>query len=195
LDEAIEEVNGLIHQNKTPEEIRSLLPAIKQRFRLVSLNIVEAGTSEYFVHGAINPEKNSENLPRNLKELVSMQAPVNSSMRGQVYYFADSPLKDKYPEGVGFNSLGFPIFEPYATPAFGGIKVRIAMLGNRSYSLPDGDFAKANVEAGFAYNYIHPDHTWHHHQDRRSMLLIPWDLHDGVRHSGGVWAIKKLGTR
>ena len=28
--------------------------------------------------------------------------------------------------------------------------------------------------------------TWHHHQDTRTMQLIPTDIHNAVRHSGGA---------
>jgi hypothetical protein len=35
-------------------------------------------------------------------------------------------------------------------------------------------------------------HTWHHVEDGKTMQLIPWDLHDGVRHSGGVAVTKAL---
>jgi len=50
------------------------------------------------------------------------------------------------------------------------------------------------VAAGYDRREEHPGYTWHHHQDRTTMQLIPTELHDAFRHSGGVWAIKNLGT-
>jgi A nuclease of the HNH/ENDO VII superfamily with conserved WHH len=29
-------------------------------------------------------------------------------------------------------------------------------------------------------------YTWHHLEDGKSMILVPRDLHDAVKHSGGV---------
>ena len=32
--------------------------------------------------------------------------------------------------------------------------------------------------------------TWHHHEDGQTMVLVPWDLHDAIKHTGGVAALK-----
>ncbi|WP_413776625.1 HNH endonuclease [Pseudomonas sp. B21-054] len=58
-------------------------------------------------------------------------------------------------------------------------KVRIELTGNR-----DRDFKLANQSSGYKRT---PDNfTWHHHQESGLMQLIPSDLHDAVRHTGGV---------
>jgi len=90
---------------------------------------------------------------------------------------------------VRFDLLGFPDFTPYAKH-----DVKIKMRGNRSFG-PDGDFGDANEAAGYPRNARHPGYTWHHHQDRSTMLLLPRDLHDAIRHTGGVSVIKKLGVK
>ena len=45
------------------------------------------------------------------------------------------------------------------------------------------DFAAANRMAGTRPD---PNFTWHHHQNTQTMLRVPADLHDAVRHAGGV---------
>ncbi len=87
----------------------------------------------------------------------------------------------KYPSGVKFNAAGFPDFSPYAIKS-----VKIRMKGNYTT-----DFTEANKAAGFTKT---PDnYTWHHHQDRMTMQLVPKDLHELIRHDGGISEIKKLG--
>lgn len=123
-----------------------------------------------------------------LERFVQLQTPINSKYAGEQFPL-DEALASKYPEGVRFDSYGFPDFTPYAVH-----NVQVAMRGNRSYG-PDGDFGDANEAAGFARNQRHPGFTWHHHQDRTTMLLVPRDLHDAIRHTGGVSAIKLLGVK
>ena len=46
----------------------------------------------------------------------------------------------------------------------------------------------ANEAAGLART---PEgYTWHHHQDGKTMLLVPSNLHGAVRHTGGVSTIR-----
>lgn len=46
------------------------------------------------------------------------------------------------------------------------------------------DFAAANRKAGLAETP--EDWVWHHSEDIGIMELIPRDLHDVVKHTGGV---------
>ncbi len=87
----------------------------------------------------------------------------------------------KYPNGVKFNAEGFPEFSPYSIKT-----VKINMKGNRT-----SDFTEANRAAGL--KTTPKGYTWHHHQDRTKMELVPRDLHDFIRHDGGVSEIKKIG--
>lgn len=83
-------------------------------------------------------------------------------------------IAKKYPNSVHFSGAGYPDFAPYAVK-----KVRIDLTGNR-----DRDFKLANQSSGYKRT---PDNfTWHHHQESGLMQLIPSDLHDAVRHTGGV---------
>lgn len=126
--------------------------------------------------------------PRDLRELVSAFPPINARHRGKVVKIKSGPLKGK---SVRYDALGFPDFSPWSIAT-----VKIKMRGNRSYTDPDGDFGNANVKAGYSRNAGEPSgYTWHHHQDRTTMQLVPTDIHDAFRHSGGVWVISHLGEK
>jgi hypothetical protein len=32
--------------------------------------------------------------------------------------------------------------------------------------------------------------VWHHHEDKRNVLLVPQDLHEAIKHTGG-WAVSR----
>jgi hypothetical protein len=109
------------------------------------------------------------------------RAPINSAdYANDIYSFAEKnpELHAKYPEGVRFDADGYPDFSPYAEKV-----VEIEMKGNYTT-----DYTDANTKAGIAE--IPEGYSWHHHQDCKTMQLLPSDLHDGVRHTGGVSVIK-----
>ncbi len=97
---------------------------------------------------------------------------------GKVYELKDSALKEKYPEGVKFTEDGYPDFSPYAKES-----VTIDMKGDHYH-----DYKNANAAAG--YDETPDDYIWHHHQDCKTMQLVPEDLHGAVPHTGGVSIIK-----
>ncbi|MDI1449638.1 HNH endonuclease [Polyangium sp. 6x1] len=83
----------------------------------------------------------------------------------------------KHPEtGVPFDAEGYPDFK-----AAGVVKkeVKINQTGNRPR-----DFQLANEAAGL--EATPKDHTWHHHQDGKTMQLVPKDIHKATGHTGGV---------
>ena len=50
------------------------------------------------------------------------------------------------------------------------------------------NFALADKAAGFKERPA--NYTWHHHHDGKTMLLVPRDIHDAVKHTGGVAIVK-----
>jgi hypothetical protein len=117
-------------------------------------------------------------VPEGVERLPSGRYPGNFRYAGRVY---DGPgwtakLAAKYPNGVRFTADGFPDFAPYARAT---VTFDPNFLGNHG-----SDFAEANRKAGLSETP--DDHTWHHHQDTRTMQLVPVDLHKAVRHAGGV---------
>jgi hypothetical protein len=121
-------------------------------------------------------------IPAGVKRLPSGRRPSNSHYAGKKFD-GDTwtpKMAEKYPNGVTFTDDGFPDFSPYATHT---VKVDPNFAGNHTT-----DFTKANELAGLDAT---PDgYTWHHHQDTQTMQLIPTDLHNAVRHAGGVAIMK-----
>jgi len=75
--------------------------------------------------------------------------------------------------GIPFDKAGHPDFSGVAKA-----EVKIAQTGSRA-----GDFRAANEAAGFRKT---PEgYTWHHHQDRTTMQLVPRDIHAQTGHTGG----------
>ena len=108
---------------------------------------------------------------------VNNRVPINSSKyAGKYIPLTDLPLeiRQKYPHSVYFSKAGYPDFSRYAKE-----QVRINLTG---YRAKDEDLA--NAVLGLKRT---PDgFTWHHHQEAGLMQLISTDLHNAVRHTGGV---------
>ncbi|MCA1612879.1 MAG: HNH endonuclease [Acidobacteria bacterium] len=191
LNKAMAEAQGLLgDKKKSVAKIKRKLSSIKSKYKMTSLELVVDSKDDKkatgHIQGVINPASSSP--PATLEELVEAQCPINAAeYKGRDFVFKDPALAAKY-SPLKFTSLGFPDFAPYAKA-----NVKINMKGNRSYTLPDGDFGQANVKAGYKATHEHSDATWHHSEDRTTMLLVPRDLHQAVRHSGGCWVISKLG--
>lgn len=114
------------------------------------------------------------------KDATEARRPINADYAGKNYSFADKDpgLYAKYPEGVNFDESGYPDFSPYTLQ-----EVQIDMKGNHT-----SDYKQANEAAGLEET---PEgYTWHHHQDGKTMQLLPSDLHGSVRHTGGVSVVK-----
>ncbi|GIM95620.1 HNH endonuclease [Paractinoplanes toevensis] len=121
-------------------------------------------------------------IPEGVERLPSGKLPANFEYAGKVYDGArwTPELAQEYPKGVRFTEDGFPDFSPYATHT---VTFDPHFVGNHST-----DFTAANRLAGLAET---PEgYTWHHTQDTRTMQLIPTDLHDAIRHAGGVAIMK-----
>jgi hypothetical protein len=88
-------------------------------------------------------------------------------------------LAEKYPDGVRYTRAGYPIFTDEAIK-----RVHVDGLnGERGH---DADLA--NAKAGLPET---PDnYVWHHVEDGRTMELVPRDLHDAAKHTGGAAAIQ-----
>jgi hypothetical protein len=75
--------------------------------------------------------------------------------------------------GVPFDKDGYPDFSNYSKST-----VEIQQTGNYA-----ADFKKANAAAGF--DTTPEGYTWHHHQNGRTMQLVPKDVHRMTAHTGG----------
>lgn len=108
--------------------------------------------------------------------------------RDETRYFREgTPQAEKYPEGVYFDSNGYPRFEPYIVDD-ASVTVDFGVLnGNYTH-----DAAIANEMMGY------PDTpsgcVWHHVEDGQTLILLPQDLHSvrfgGMAHNGGASVIR-----
>ncbi|WP_281274509.1 HNH endonuclease [Aquisalibacillus elongatus] len=104
---------------------------------------------------------------------------INKKYAGKTYNLSGD-LAKKYPNGVKFTNDGFPDFSPYSKT-----KVKVdGLKGNTT-----GDFTAANKAAGL--KKTPSGHTWHHVEDGKTLMLVPTDLHQAVRHTGGAALIRK----
>jgi len=87
-----------------------------------------------------------------------------------------------HPSGVPFTEQGFPDFSAHAVA-----EVEIEGLTG-TY---DKDAAMANRAAGF--DGTPEGYVWHHVEDAKTMQLLPQEVHDAVRHTGGAAVIRNGG--
>lgn len=119
----------------------------------------------------INSDYAGKDFP--LEEYCEQMAAKNPS-KAEFY----NEVAEKYPNGVKFTSDGFPDFSPYA----------IKTVKPKGLTGKDSDFTLANKAAGFKETPA--GYTWHHHQDLKTMQLVPFDLHYTVKHTGGASKLK-----
>lgn len=136
-------------------------------------------------------------LVGNCGVVVHNKCKPNEKYANDTYKFPEgSAQAAKYPNGVPFDSNGYPIFDQYATktvkfdfPSLEGKSAGTCLTGNCTT-----DFRLANKAAGLASTP--PGYTWHHCQDMMTMQLVPQDVHSvvfgGVAHAGGESALAEL---
>jgi YD repeat-containing protein len=113
--------------------------------------------------------------------LINGRAPINSRYAGETYPVDRLPaaLQQKYPDSVRFTQEGFPVFTPYA-------KASVDLKGlTGNYNK---DAAMANSAVGLSSTP--KGYVWHHVENGRTMQLIPRDIHNAVRHTGGSAVIR-----
>jgi hypothetical protein len=120
-----------------------------------------------------------EVVPADAIRKVNGRNPINSGYAGQVYHLSGD-LAAKYPNGVRFTRDGFPDFTPYKmleikVDDLTGNYARDAAAANRALDLPA-------TPAGY---------VWHHVEDAETLILIPRDIHNAVRHTGGSAIIRE----
>ena len=150
---------------------------------------VEKGAADKLQKGglsAIDEHKAKMVLEATRVKPVAGQLPRSHRYAGKEFPREQLPAAYRQ-TGLRFTEDGFPDFGPYAYQLPNGQKsVQIRLTG--SY---DRDAARAKIAAGFKDSDVIPDHlTWHHHQDGKSLLLVPKKLHGAVRHTGGRGAYK-----
>ena len=159
----------------------TVLPKAKQHVPTPAVKKTTLQKSITKQSAPISPSKTTAGQLQRVRK-VNNRMPRNHELANQVYPLdrLSVDLRQKYPHSVPFNGAGFPDFSRYAIK-----KVQIKMSGNRKI-----DENISNKLVGFKST---PDnYTWHHHEDGKTMLLIPEDLHDYVKHTGGFAKTKGI---
>jgi len=101
---------------------------------------------------------------------------VNSDLAGTTRQTAGGPVR--------FDANGFPDFAPYSVRT---VRVK-GLTGKMTVDIPKA------MEATGMRNYDSTKYVWHHHQDGKSMMLVPRSVHSvrngGIGHTGGRAVIK-----
>ncbi|HLL23345.1 MAG TPA: HNH endonuclease [Kofleriaceae bacterium] len=110
---------------------------------------------------------------------VAGRLPQNHVLAGKSFPIDELPPKYRS-KGLRFTDEGYPDFTPHAKQLPTGKKyVEIEYTGKRA-----DDFGAANKKAKL--DETPEGWTWHHLEDGRKMMLVPTDLHQAVKHTGGV---------
>jgi hypothetical protein len=164
----------------------SSLPVVLENFSALPAIIPGTPSELLRYEGSINAARAigakliNVGVSKSLVRPVKGRSPINS----QKYAGRTVPLgalslelRAKYPHSVHFSETGFPDFSRYSIK-----NVRIELGKSRGV-----DFGRADRAAGFSRSNPRPEgYTWHHHQDSGYMQLVPTDLHDWIKHTGGV---------
>lgn len=120
---------------------------------------------------------------------INRRRPINFELAGGVIMPSKPEVARLYPDGVRMKPNGFPDFTPYAVAS-----VEIdGPIGDTSK-----DFRAANKAAGLERfgDRAPRGFVWHHCEDGRTMQLVPFDIHDAVKHTGGEAVLEHLqGTK
>jgi hypothetical protein len=138
------------------------------------------GDGRWLVHNAVVP------CPSGGGDMVNGRKPINHEYAGNSMSLPASAQANGH-TSISFSSQGYADFSPFAT----------TLTANNTVTLPVGrrnrtsDFTDSDRLAGITERW-RKQHglTWHHHEDGITMILVPTNVHDYVRHTGGVATTK-----
>jgi hypothetical protein len=82
---------------------------------------------------------------------------------------------------------GYPVFDQFAYKVNG----RAVKFNDIELNGTSRDFDRANAKFREKYGRDPPDdYTWHHHQDCKTLILVPTAINNNVPHTGGASNIK-----
>jgi YD repeat-containing protein len=120
-----------------------------------------------------------------------MNGTVYSNLDRSVVYVRPDGVAVQYNKSVDGNA--YPDFSPHLNHPSGVTQVQI----NEPFSRKVSNYTAANIEAGYPEWGDAPpkDYRWHHHEDGRTMQLVPKDIHTDFHHRGGVSNAKLTGPK
>ncbi|WP_341751167.1 HNH endonuclease [Candidatus Tisiphia endosymbiont of Piscicola geometra] len=125
-------------------------------------------------------------------EKINERYPINADLAGQKYPLHKLPehIQLKYPDSVMVDEKGFMRFEPYAHIDELGRIYRVE-LGSINGNKQDS----RNANKAMGRDKTPEGHTWHHVEDTKTLIAIPSDLHDAIKHTGGRAVEKAKGKK
>jgi hypothetical protein len=147
-------------------------------FHVADLHNYAAGSAEVLVHNTSRATRAA------LKAAKPKLTQKTKALRGSKVKTEPIPIRNAHLAGKTHPVTGIP-FDSKGFPDFSGVSkkdVKISFTGNRN-----ADFAAANSKAGFGKSHTDTPsgYTWHHHQDGKTMQLVPTDIHSKTGHTGG----------
>lgn len=139
---------------------------------LIRLGTVAGGAGgKYLAKGATKLCKKACEVITVKISKINGRFPINSKYAGKTH-----------PSGVKFTEEGFPDFGPYS-------KAHVELDGLT------GNYAKdaAMANKHFGLNQTPDGYVWHHVEDGRTLQLVPQEIHNAVRHTGGAAIIRDYG--
>ncbi len=152
------------------KEILELAPLVSEFYRSKDKSVYKNFVFEYSELRGKNIEDfltkyKQNNTIRNSKYAGGVMVPAGKN--------ADYVL-DKYGQ-IQMSTYGFPIFDEFA----------IARVEIEGLTGAESDIDLANIAHHGTKDAI-PGYTWHHLEDGKTLILIPTELHDAYRHTGGA---------
>lgn len=89
-------------------------------------------------------------------------------------------IKARYGD-IYMNKDGFPVFDKYA----------IARVQPNGLTGDDLEDIKLANKAHHGNQYNIPGYTWHHLEDGQTLILIPTELHEAYKHTGGAKLLRE----
>jgi len=170
-------VLNIVSWEKQRQFFRGYLRAAREEQRAIRQALKKAKATERIsLHTRQATAEMGEEIAK--VEPVAGRLPRNHAYAG--HEFPRSELPPKYrKQGLRFTDTGYPDFDPYALVLPNGQKkVRIALTGSRK---ADAIAAKAAARL----EDVPRGYLWHHNEDL-TMSLVPSDLHNAVKHTGGT---------
>jgi len=128
-----------------------------------ALSVLAKASGAAGLIGIVQRIEDVDGIPR-----INGRRPINYKYAGRTH-----------PSGVRFNERGFPDFSPYARA-----EVDLDNLTGDYQT----DAARANKAIGLKST---PEgYVWHHVEDGKTLQLIPTDIHNAARHTGGSAIIR-----
>jgi len=94
-------------------------------------------------------------------------------------------LAIKYNKPIRFNRNGYPDFSSYSKEEVKSTK--LTGINWKDIKIADG--IMKSKSPGWVRR---SGWTWHHHQNKKTMQLMPSDLHAAIPHSGGASLLKQI---